>query len=101
MAFEYITKWITPPEAYQIAASLEKKAAEVLELAAHLDRIKSHLQSTWEGNSKNRFIARFENLPGQLRSYADELLTCAKRIRSIKVAIKERVWVPDPKPTIE
>lgn len=96
MGYEYRTKWICPNEAGQIAAVFEKKAAEVYELAARLERIKSSLDTTWEGNSKTRFMATFENNPAQMRAFAEELISRAKQIRSISVSVTEKIWIPDP-----
>lgn len=96
MAYQTVTKWITPPEAYTIAAEFEKKANEAYDIAARLDRIKSHLDYTWEGNSKNRFMASFENNPALIRSYAEELRADANAIRAIRVSVTEQIWVPDP-----
>lgn len=96
MAYQYVTKWITPPEAEGIARQFEAQAAKANDLAAQLMRVKDELDYRWEGNSKNNFFAAFSDKPSQLNSYAEELRAKANEIRSIKVSVTEQIWVSDP-----
>lgn len=97
MAYKETIVWYCPNEAHQIASVFEKKAVEVNELASRLEKIKNTLDSSWEGKSKNNFMATFEDIP-RLRAYASELNARAKEIRSISVSRVDRTWVEDPQP---
>ena len=95
MGYETRTRTIYPKEGQIIASFIDKKAGEVEEYAVRLERIKGELDSTWEGNAKNEFMAEYENLPGTVRSYAESLRARARKIRQITVTETYTVYVPD------
>ena len=95
MRYEKRTRTFYPKEGQIIAAFLEKKADDVEAYAVRVNRIKDELDSSWEGNAKNRFIAEFENMPSEVRSYAAELRACARKVRAITMTEEYTVEVDD------
>jgi WXG100 family type VII secretion target len=88
-------KTFTPPEAYQIAAKFRRQASHVRGLARQLREVQSTLDSTWEGNSKNRFSSRYNPEISKMDSFAEWLEERAGHIEGITVTIWEEVYVPD------
>jgi uncharacterized protein YukE len=82
-----VKRTIHPPEAKEIANKFRRAASEARKLAGQIQKIGSTLNSTWEGNSKESFMAEFTPEPGNLNSFADYLEECAQKIESIEVEI--------------
>jgi uncharacterized protein YukE len=85
---------IVPSEAHAIANSLRREAQRVRDLASHSRSIKGSLDSTWEGNSKNRFSNDFDPQITQLDNFANSLEEKARQIENIHVTIwkTKLVW---------
>jgi len=84
---------IVPPEAHSIAAAFRREANRVRELANQQRRIKSTLDYSWEGNSKNKFSNDFDPQIGQLDNYANMLDEKARQIEDIHVNVDRTKWV--------
>ena len=84
---------IVPSEAHSIAASFRREAQRVRDLAANHRSIKGTLDSTWEGNSKNRFSGDFDPQISQLDNYAGTLEEKARQIENIHVTVWKTVRV--------
>ena len=84
-----VSRSFVPPEAHRIAASFDNAAREADRLAGQLSNVSNTLETTWEGNSKNNFMADFRSEPGNLHSYAAYLRKCAQQIREIRVTVWE------------
>ena len=83
---------IVPLEAHSIAASFRNEANRVRELANQHRRIKSTLDYSWEGNSKNKFSGNFDPQIGQLDNYANMLEDKARQIENIHVIVWKTRW---------
>jgi uncharacterized protein YukE len=90
-----VKKTFTPPEAYAIAVQFRARANHVRELAKQLRKVKSSLDATWEGNSKNRFSSGYDVEISKMDNFADWLEEKANQIERIKVTVWEEVCVPD------
>lgn len=90
-----VPRTFTPPEAYAIAAQFQAQAKHVRDLANQLRKVKTTLDATWEGNSKNRFSSGYEPEISKMDSFADWLEEMANQIERIKVTVWEEVTVPD------
>lgn len=90
-----IKKTFVPPEAYGIAAQFQAQANRVRDLASQLRKVKSTLDATWEGNSKNRFSSGYEPEVSKMDNFADWLEDKANQIERITVTVWEEVRVPD------
>lgn len=84
---------IVPPEAYAIAAAFRREASRVRELSAKNRSTKGTLDSTWQGNSKNRFSGDYDPQISQLDSYANLLEENARQIESIRVTVYKKILV--------
>jgi uncharacterized protein YukE len=93
-------KWIVPPEAPGIASSFRSAAGKLRGVSGNLRSVGGELDGSWEGNSKNLFMADFSPEPGNVDSFASWLDGAASRIESMTVMIwetyTEREWEPDP-----
>ena len=76
---------VVPPEAHAIAAAFRREAQRVRELAVQQRGVKGTLDSTWLGNSKNRFSAEFDPEISKLDRYADMLEDKARQIEKITI----------------
>jgi WXG100 family type VII secretion target len=93
------SRTFVPPEAHGIAARWRALAKEIREISNSLQSVSASLNSTWEGNSKQRFMAEFESSPGNVAGCADLLESLASQVESMTVTeweiVMERVWRPE------
>lgn len=85
-------RWFVPPEAHTIAAQFRTQAGVIRDQATALRKAKSTLDSSWEGNSKNKFMAEFDPMPGNLDSYAAWLEQAANKIERTQAMEYYYVW---------
>ncbi len=92
------SRTFVPAEAQAIAARWRGLATEIRDTAERLRSVGASLDSTWEGNSKQRFMAEFDAVPGNVAGCADLLESLATQVESITVTewdiVMERVWRP-------
>jgi uncharacterized protein YukE len=89
-----VPEGIVPQEAHAIAASFRREANRVRELSAKNRNNKSTLDSTWQGNSKNRFSNDYDPQISQLEEYARALEEKARQIENIRVTVYRKKMVP-------
>ncbi len=86
---------LVPKEARVISANFRKAAKEVRTQAAQLKNISNNLNTTWQGNSKNRFMSEINPELNNLLDYARYLEKCARTIEQMKVTTWETKHVED------
>ena len=91
-----VPKTIVPGEAREIAGRFRQAANEARSLSSQLQGVGGHLDATWEGVSKNRFMDEFNPAPGNLLDYANYLEQCASKIERMTVIIWEEKEVEGP-----
>jgi len=88
-----------PDEAHSIAARLRAIAEETRELAGRLRVISGNLESSWEGQSRMRFLQDFSGQPPVGESDAGWLEVEAAKVATIRVdrweTVSENTWVPE------
>jgi len=84
-----VPRTFVPSEAYAIAAGFRAEAARVRGLSQQLSGIGGTLDSSWEGNAKNRFFGIFRPEPGNTESYAAWLDAQARNIERMTVTVWE------------
>ena len=83
-----------PPEALMIAGELRKAAAHIRGLAPDLHRVKSNLDQSWNGRSRERFFEGYESKPTELEYLAEVILNHASAISEITVIDWESIVIP-------
>lgn len=81
-------KWITPPEADEIAGQYRNAANEIRAIAQRVSGVGNRLDGSWLGNSKNIFDSHFNSFPNDITAYADMLDQMAHEISKIQVWVE-------------
>lgn len=84
-----VPRTFVPKEAKIIASKFRQEANNIRSLANQLRNVQRTLNSTWEGKSKNNFMAEFNSEPSNLESYARWLDDQARNIESMTVTVWE------------
>ncbi len=92
------SRTFVPAEAHGIAGRWRGLAAETRSKAESLGTLGSTLDATWEGTAKERLMAEYDVLPGNVAGCAELLESLATQVESIAVTewetVMERVWRP-------
>lgn len=87
-----VEHWFIPPEAHTIASQLRSQAGEVRQQQARLAKVLAKLNGSWEGNARNAFISRIENIPAKLGLFARELESKADKVEQTKAMEYRWEW---------
>ena len=87
-----VEHWLIPKEAHTIAGQVRSQARAIRGQANTLGRAKNTLDGSWEGNSKNKFMQKFNPVPSKLNSYASWLEDAAKKIESTQAMEYRWEW---------
>ena len=92
------SRTFVPAEAQAIAVRWRGLAREIRDTAEGCRSVCASLDSTWEGNAKQRFMAELNSVPGNVTGCAELLESLATQVESITVTeweiVMERVWRP-------
>ena len=93
------SRTFVPAEAHKIADRWRGIAVEIRSNAESLSSLGSTLDATWEGTSKQRLMAEYHVLPGNVGGCAELLDSLAAQVESITVTesytVVEKVWHPE------
>ena len=92
-------KTISPDQGLGIGARWRAIAGGIRELAQEARALGSSLDTTWEGNAKEKFSDHYRPEMGNTDACTEHLGDLANRIEAISVTIWEtsweKVWVPE------
>jgi uncharacterized protein YukE len=81
-----------PSEAAEISGSWRSLAGQVRSVASELHSLGGELDSSWEGQSKQAFLAEYSPAPGTTDSSADLLESLAGQVEGLSVTEWETDW---------
>lgn len=81
-------KWITPPEAGEIANEYRAAADKIRNIGQRVSQVGTNLDGNWSGNAKNIFGSHFNSFPSEVIEYADMLDQMAHEISNIQVWVE-------------
>ena len=87
-----VKHWFIPDEASTIASQFRSQARVIREQATALRKTKTTLDTSWEGNSKNKFMYEFDPMPGKLDSYSTWLENAATKIETTQAMVYRWEW---------
>jgi uncharacterized protein YukE len=92
-------KTLSPDQGLGIGARLRAIANQIREVSQEVRALGSSLDTTWEGNAKEKFSDHYRPEMGNTDACTEHLIDLANRIEAISVTIWEtsweEVWVPE------